>query len=134
MTFQSTQPKRAATRKTGYLLPPSLFQSTQPKRAATLQHEYKRLDVLFQSTQPKRAATSTGLIGYPSFSNISIHAAQEGCDLVAAQRIASQHYISIHAAQEGCDKQSVSKLTSGLEFQSTQPKRAATASWVSRWK
>ena len=33
---------------------------------------------------------------------ISIHAAQEGCDLImTAER--ARHLISIHAAQEGCD-------------------------------
>ena len=34
--------------------------------------------------------------------------------------------ISIHAAQEGCDRQRCQGLHSRCKFQSTQPKRAAT--------
>ena len=55
------------------------FQSTQPKRAATKLLLTKGVIWLFQSTQPKRAATN-----YPleilNAMQISIHAAQEGCD------------------------------------------------------
>ena len=35
--------------------------------------------------------------------DISIHAAQEGCDEKFSHTVTAQHYISIHAAQEGCD-------------------------------
>ena len=80
--------------------------------------------LLFQSTQPKRAATSS--IAADRFvRDISIHAAQEGCDwaelccrygagnfnprsprglrLHAFAMLGKLVQISIHAAQEGCD-------------------------------
>ena len=57
---------------------------------------------IFQSTQPKRAATCAAAAAAENFP-ISIHAAQEGCDLIL------QRYMVIT-----------------LIFQSTQPKRAAT--------
>ena len=79
---------------------------------------------VFQSTQPKRAAT-IDLSGFDDAAFISIHAAQEGCDLPVFQKVLSRRYfnprsprglrppppycynelrkISIHAAQEGCD-------------------------------
>ena len=56
----------------------------------------------FQSTQPKRAATR-GLKYLAGALNISIHAAQEGCDFDPYQSRSVAHVISIHAAQEGCD-------------------------------
>ena len=78
---------------------------------------------------------------------ISIHAAQEGCDIKDLLTIANacdfnprsprglrRYYaeavlqplpISIHAAQEGCDLKVCPMLPAQL-FQSTQPKRAAT--------
>ena len=59
----------------------------------------------FQSTQPKRAATYYGL------------------------NISNRIMISIHAAQEGCDLLCVMVKLKKLEFQSTQPKRAATCSF-----
>ena len=62
---------------------------------------------------------------------ISIHAAQEGCDLMAKTADLPARKISIHAAQEGCDPRGLrprSRLIGGPanRFQSTQPKRAAT--------
>ena len=81
--------------------------------------------ILFQSTQPKRAATEL------------------------ARHLKIDVYISIHAAQEGCDQRGEPTLfdfidfnprsprglrplppptaESRMEFQSTQPKRAATS-------
>ena len=82
-------------------------------------------DAQFQSTQPKRAATNDEITRRRE-AEISIHAAQEGCDkFVPLHRIfissfqstqpkraatwgtinfnASRSNISIHAAQEGCD-------------------------------
>ena len=79
---------------------------------------------------------------------ISIHAAQEGCDL-GRRFCRNGQTISIHAAQEGCDQgfsgylfftdmnfnprsprglrpQPAQQAQSVLQFQSTQPKRAAT--------
>ena len=78
---------------------------------------------------------------------ISIHAAQEGCDVIQSA-IVWRGTISIHAAQEGCDSKNEMAITSGCDFnprsprglrlivivakakiylfQSTQPKRAAT--------
>ena len=103
---------------------------------------------LFQSTQPKRAATSKRIRRRKSC-GISIHAAQEGCDkeeLFAkvrdgnfnprsprGLRLFDENYfkamfgISIHAAQEGCDGLYSITCTASRRFQSTQPKRAATA-------
>ena len=79
-----------------------IFQSTQPKRAATV---FVRLlqcsSFLFQSTQPKRAATISAVI-HATTEDISIHAAQEGCDIVFLVLLTTSK-ISIHAAQEGCD-------------------------------
>ena len=80
-----------------------LFQSTQPKRAATvLDPATFKIGSLFQSTQPKRAAT------------------------VMTTYIDPAVVISIHAAQEGCDVKAQSYLQFLSVFQSTQPKRAAT--------
>ena len=86
---------------------------------------YRTAREQFQSTQPKRAAT----VDYNEITryvDISIHAAQEGCDQaiwLAAQEliyfnprsprglrlVPPEHFeiftaISIHAAQEGCDR------------------------------
>ena len=41
-------------------------------------------------------------------------------------------YISIHAAQEGCDAKAMKQCLIPKEFQSTQPKRAATWSYIER--
>ena len=102
LTFQSTQPKRAATKKWVVVGDGPIFQSTQPKRAATYmaRHVEALLDISihaaqegcdgrtaqapratrgFQSTQPKRAATEVHNCKIEAFL-ISIHAAQEGCD------------------------------------------------------
>ena len=58
----------------------SRFQSTQPKRAATYGESAKLGQCIqFQSTQPKRAATLQNLKAI-TVQQISIHAAQEGCD------------------------------------------------------
>ena len=101
--FQFTQPKRAATTLTyghavfflvsihaaqagcdyithSYYIRYNQFQFTQPKRAAT-HGQRGRLACLrrFQFTQPKRAATD--LYCYiEDWANVSIHAAQAGCD------------------------------------------------------
>ena len=80
------------------------FQSTQPKRAATVIEYYKTAAVTFQSTQPKRAATDGVLLGL-TYIKISIHAAKEGCDKMLAHFFRIFRQISIHAAQEGCDKE-----------------------------
>ena len=57
---------------------------------------------------------------------ISIHAAQEGCDGVTGRNEETQS-ISIHAAQEGCDDLADAFAAMDKQFQSTQPKRAATS-------
>ena len=102
---------------------------------------------LFQSTQPKRAATGTDIF-MANYQQISIHAAQEGCDLLASIKthiltgfqstqpkraativntaVGIVPFISIHAAQEGCDKIILENKFVPTVFQSTQPKRAAT--------
>ena len=79
----------------------------------------------FQSTQPKRAATKIAAFK-TARDSISIHAAQEGCDIVLLKTVLLLGYfnprsprglrpdtgttaeiksISIHAAQEGCDEE-----------------------------
>ena len=57
---------------------------------------------------------------------ISIHAAQEGCDC-NQWRGETVGRISIHAAQEGCDVAARVVSFVSIAFQSTQPKRAATS-------
>ena len=127
MLFQSTQPKRAATNGVFCLVGARVkFQSTQPKRAATYRKGVlipsacyfnprsprglrpeaglmRETNYIFQSTQPKRAATLYFDVGF-----------RDGI-------------ISIHAAQEGCDLTAIEFINVVLTFQSTQPKRAATA-------
>ena len=101
--FQSTQPKRAATRAVPPVLRPSAdFNPRSPRglRHTTFSHKRIRSNFnprsprglrqilrnskrtfrfRFQSTQPKRAATTAfSKISCPPC--ISIHAAQEGCD------------------------------------------------------
>ena len=78
------------------------FQSTQPKRAATRHRALNACTMSFQSTQPKRAATK--------YSRENVYS----------------YEISIHAAQEGCDNRTQARKCKSLLFQSTQPKRAAT--------
>ena len=56
---------------------------------------------------------------------ISIHAAQEGCDQRKSVNLFGT-IISIHAAQEGCDGTFCFQFCYFFLFQSTQPKRAAT--------
>ena len=128
---------------------PALFQSTQPKRAATARRpaftawqaisihaaqegcdfnsrlqKWKYSDFNPRSPRGLRqdiAQKNVDII------TISIHAAQEGCDWATRNDDFVQLYISIHAAQEGCDRYRQYLLTSISRFQSTQPKRAATA-------
>ena len=57
---------------------------------------------------------------------ISIHAAQEGCDITVEANSYDDFLISIHAAQEGCDFGPNTQRSAIYQFQSTQPKRAAT--------
>ena len=56
-----------------------MFQFTQPKRAATTSSQRIFEKVLFQFTQPKRAAT-TKVADQGPRTQVSIHAAQAGCD------------------------------------------------------
>ena len=64
---------------------------------------------------------------------ISIHAAQEGCDIRCGGTVVSSPIISIHAAQEGCDQSNDGYQFTANEFQSTQPKRAATIHRYLEW-
>ena len=78
------------------------FQSTHPKRDATMIHSIASLWRLpFQSTHPKRDATPR-CSKRSSYSLISIHASQAGCDNLA-ERVYFGMEISIHASQAGCD-------------------------------
>ena len=81
----------------------TLFQSTQPKRAATsVRHKRPISFGNFNPRSPRGLRQNL----YPEFANvpnISIHAAQEGCDNFLTATDAISRRISIHAAQEGCD-------------------------------
>ena len=80
--FQSTQPKRAATKEVGMIFKTEKFQSTQPKRAATVvaKNEKEAIDN-FNPRSPRGLRLNSTVILYIAF-KISIHAAQEGCDLM----------------------------------------------------
>ena len=56
---------------------------------------------------------------------VSIHAAQAGCDLQQID-LRLLFLVSIHAAQAGCDDNNTEAIDRYIEFQFTQPKRAAT--------
>ena len=56
--FQSTQPKRAATKIKAKYNHMMIFQSTQPEWAATSNPAIRLFYLLFQSTQPEWAATA----------------------------------------------------------------------------
>ena len=57
LSFQSTPPVKAATRKTITDVVAFVFQSTPPVKAATLRRSFRRLSSKFQSTPPVKAAT-----------------------------------------------------------------------------
>ena len=81
-----------------------LFQSTQPKRAATkviikTQQNKER----FQSTQPKRAATNFSKWMPKGYNNFNPRSPR-GLRPKHSNQCQCHHNISIHAAQEGCDK------------------------------
>ena len=59
------------------------------------------IDPRFQFTQPKWAATIGNKVD-DTVLNVSIHAAQVGCDFLYVGSILYR-YVSIHAAQVGCD-------------------------------
>ena len=110
--FQSTQPKRAAT-KTGWhmdslqlisihaaqegcdLVPsrPSklfiYFNPRSPRGLRQVNTQLQRGKRIFQSTQPKRAATKPAVVLTAGIM-ISIHAAQEGCDFDWGTRAQSE--------------------------------------------
>ena len=78
------------------------FQFTQPKRAATSKGKDAGIDPAFQFTQPKRAATNSTLGSFDLIA-VSIHAAQAGCDRLRVHHCLYNQSVSIHAAQAGCD-------------------------------
>ena len=78
----------------------------------------------FQSTQPKRAATNRGVQQIID-SDISIHAAQEGCDY--SGNSCECRLIDFNPrSPRGLRQSSISSSVKSSSFQSTQPKRAAT--------
>ena len=97
------------------------FQSTQPKRAATKILSENNQVKIFQSTQPKRAATN-GMRYVIVSVRISIHAAQEGCDIRARTANRELLNISIHAAQEGCDRKKQHNQPVPLYFNPRSPR------------
>ena len=76
---------------------------------------------IFQSTQPEWAAT-VFLVLSLIFWAISIHAAQEGCDVNTAGRFNKKKFISIHAAQEGCDLDKRKSSTVAFYFNPRSPR------------
>ena len=81
-------------------------------------------DVKFQFTQPKRAATwASGL--RPSSSRVSIHAAQAGCDLCFLQFCSGATSFNSRSPS-GLRRASCGAHRHHIQFQFTQPKRAAT--------
>ncbi len=123
-----------------------MFQFTQPKRAATNLSSNILFLRCFNSRSPSGLRPCQE-IAYTRSSAVSIHAAQAGCDRSTLFQL-EQMAVSIHAAQAGCDNTTFvqintrhrfnSRSPSGLrhrrqyhnhnlvEFQFTQPKRAAT--------
>ena len=123
--FQFTQPKRAATSVLSKSQPVTRFQFTQPKRAATRFPTCARCAYLmFQFTQPKRAATLKKLI-CTCISQVSIHAAQAGCDESAVSS-ARLRYRFNSRSPSGLRPCGTAFSATYLLFQFTQPKRAAT--------
>ena len=102
------------------------FQFTQPKRAATSKGKDAGIDPAFQFTQPKRAATNSTLGSFDLIA-VSIHAAQAGCDRLRVHHCLYNQSVSIHAAQAGCDHKVLIPTITIKKFQFTQPKRAATS-------
>ena len=93
-------------------------------KAATALHFPPKNLFIFQSTPPVKAATPCQpLLGF-RFA-ISIHAAREGGDVFAVDKLGFA-VISIHAAREGGDSLRVSARGRRPQFQSTPPVKAAT--------
>ena len=57
---------------------------------------------------------------------VSIHAPQEGCDLLLLAYVVDGEGVSIHAPQEGCDGRFAPLKYRFTEFQFTHPRRGAT--------
>ena len=82
----------------------------------------------FQSTQPSQAVTAEPCV-MALFLFISIHTALAGCD-VCRNRVENYIEISIHTALAGCDGPLHLANCAHLEFQSTQPSQAVTATFL----
>ena len=67
-------------------------------------------------------------IRIPCEIDVSIHAAQAGCDRYKHSTCIPR-FVSIHAAQAGCDLLPIQIIMLVLAFQFTQPKWVATGSW-----
>ena len=123
--FQSTQPKRAATSSYPKSLGFVIFQSTQPKRAATRKRfancAYRRH---FNPRSPRGLRPSAGNGAFASLSDFNPRSPR-GLRRILRRKQQNGKSISIHAAQEGCDY-AAAALDRDFQFQSTQPKRAAT--------
>ena len=82
--------------------------------------------MMFQFTQPKRAATA--VVPRLAISDqVSIHAAQADCDLLASIRVCSAIEFQFTQPKRAATL-SASATFTRLVFQFTQPKRAATSS------
>ena len=102
-TFQFTHPGRGATVGRIYRLTSERFQFTHPGRGATKLYPNYKYALTFQFTHPGRGATTRGI-------------ALEGLELD----------VSIHAPQEGCDMLAMSQYIDVRGFQFTHPGRGAT--------
>ena len=104
----------------------SVFQSTQPKRAATISASvFRTRQYYFNPRSPRGLRHKLGRFKEGS-NNISIHAAQEGCDCNVRQKISRSQYFNPRSPR-GLRPVDLESDTSSLAiFQSTQPKRAAT--------
>ena len=103
LSFQSTQPKRAATCACQQCGRRSIISIHAAQEGCDFikQHFIKRLQI-FQSTQPKRAATLERIkqpFFYTCYFNPRSPRGLRQKNLAEKLEI----YISIHAAQEGCD-------------------------------
>ena len=78
----------------------------------------------FQSTLPMKGATQASR-SQGGVKNISIHAPNEGSDVITANTINKQ-IISIHAPNEGSDPNMLSLSLRFTKFQSTLPMKGAT--------
>ena len=117
----------------------STFQSTLPMKGATsVIHASVHLVALFQSTLPMKGATKI-VTDNGTFRGVSIHAPNEGSDVMRSCITLSARHVSIHAPNEGSDFSFAWEDVYPETFQSTLPMKGATQSfqflhgWIHRF-